>query len=92
MFNISLENPEVKEILEEIAQVASELSSSRCISLYHINMIVPAFIFWVCYCDQRKNKKHGGFPHFSVEVLKQRYLECECPIERTHWHLSLIHI
>ncbi len=33
MFNISLENPEVKEILEEIAQVASELSSSRCISL-----------------------------------------------------------
>ncbi len=50
-------------------------------------MIVLAFIFWMCYCDQMKNKKHGVSPHFSVEVLKQRYLECECPIERTHWHI-----
>ena len=22
-----------------------------------------------------------------MEVLKQRYLECECPWERTHWHI-----
>ena len=50
-------------------------------------MIVLSFIFWMCYCDQMKNKKHGVSPHFSVEVLKQRYLECECPIERTHWHI-----
>ena len=34
-----------------------------------------------------KKKKHEVFPHFSVEVLKQRYLECECPRERTHWHI-----
>ncbi len=33
MFSIPLENPEVKEILEDIAQVAGELSSSRCVSL-----------------------------------------------------------
>ena len=34
-----------------------------------------------------KEKKRRVFPHFSVEVLKQRYLECECPRERTHWHI-----
>ena len=34
-----------------------------------------------------KKKKHQVFPHFSVEVLEQRYLECECPRERTHWHI-----
>ena len=34
-----------------------------------------------------KKKKHEVSPHFSVEVLKQRYLECECPRERTHWHI-----
>ena len=34
-----------------------------------------------------KEKKRWVFPHFSVEVLKQRYLECECPRERTHWHI-----
>ena len=34
-----------------------------------------------------KKKKHEVFPHFSVEVLKQRYLDCECPRERTHWHI-----
>ncbi len=33
MFNISLENPEVKEILEDIAQVADELLSSPCVPL-----------------------------------------------------------
>ena len=33
MFSIPLENPKVKEILEDIAQVAGELSSSRCVSL-----------------------------------------------------------
>ncbi len=34
-----------------------------------------------------KKKKHEVFPHFSVEVLRERYLECECPRERTHWHI-----
>ncbi|MDE0480999.1 MAG: winged helix-turn-helix domain-containing protein [Candidatus Poribacteria bacterium] len=34
-----------------------------------------------------KKKKHEVFPHFSVEVLRQKYLECECPRERTHWHI-----
>lgn len=33
MFNISLENPEVKEILEDIAQMADELLSSPCVPL-----------------------------------------------------------
>ena len=33
MFSIPLENPEVKEILEDIAQVAGELLSSPCVSL-----------------------------------------------------------
>ena len=33
MFSIPLENPEVKEILEDIAQVVGELSSSPCVSL-----------------------------------------------------------
>lgn len=50
-------------------------------------MIVLAFIFWICYCEQMKKKKHEVSSHFSVEVLKQRYLECECPLERTHWHI-----
>ncbi|MDE0085371.1 MAG: hypothetical protein OXU23_06640 [Candidatus Poribacteria bacterium] len=34
-----------------------------------------------------KKKKHEVFPHFSVEVLREKYLECECPRERTHWHI-----
>ena len=34
-----------------------------------------------------KKQKHEVFPHFSVEVVKQRYLECECLRERTHWHI-----
>ena len=34
-----------------------------------------------------KKQKHEVFPHFSVEVLRERYLECECPRERTHWHI-----
>lgn len=34
-----------------------------------------------------KKKKHDVFPHFSVQVLRQKYLECECPCERTHWHI-----
>ena len=33
-----------------------------------------------------KNTKHGVSPHFSIEALKQRYLECECPRERMRWH------
>ena len=34
-----------------------------------------------------KNKKHEVSPHFCVEVLKERYLGCECRRERTHWHI-----
>ncbi len=34
-----------------------------------------------------KKKKHEVLPHFSVEVLRQRYLECKCTRERTHWHI-----
>ena len=33
-----------------------------------------------------KNTKHRVSPHFSIEALKQRYLECECPRERMRWH------
>ena len=33
-----------------------------------------------------KNTKRGVSPHFSIEALKQRYLECECPRERMRWH------
>ena len=55
--------------------------------LYQINDIGLVYIFQICYCSWMKHKKHQVFPHFSVEVLKQRYLECECPCERTHWHI-----
>lgn len=34
-----------------------------------------------------KKLKHTVFPHFSVEVLKQKYLDCECPFEKTRWHI-----
>ncbi len=56
--------------------------------LYHINVIFLVYIFFlICYCEEMKKKKHEIFPHFSVEVLRQKYLECECPRERTHWHI-----
>ena len=56
-------------------------------ALYQINDIILVYIFQICYCSWMKHIKHQIFPHFSVEVLKQRYLECECPCERTHWHI-----
>ena len=34
-----------------------------------------------------KNTKHRVSHHFPIEVLKQRYLDCQCPRERTHWHI-----
>ena len=34
-----------------------------------------------------KKTKHEVFPHFPIEVVKQRYLGCQCPRERTHWHI-----
>ena len=34
-----------------------------------------------------KKLKHSVVPNFSVEVLKQKYLECECPGEKTRWHI-----
>ena len=52
--------------------------------LYRINAKILVNIFLICYSEQMKKKKHQVFPHFSVEVLKQRYRECECPRERTH--------
>ena len=34
-----------------------------------------------------KNTKHRVSLHFPIAVLKQRYLDCQCPRERTHWHI-----
>ncbi|MDE0089587.1 MAG: winged helix-turn-helix domain-containing protein [Candidatus Poribacteria bacterium] len=34
-----------------------------------------------------KKKKHQVIPHFLVKVLRQKYLECKCSRERTHWHI-----
>ena len=34
-----------------------------------------------------KKTKHEVLPHFPIEVVKQRYLGCQCPRERTHWHI-----
>ena len=34
-----------------------------------------------------KNIRHQVAPHFSVEALKQKYLNCQPPRERTHWHI-----
>ena len=34
-----------------------------------------------------KNIRHQVVPHFSVEALKQKYLNCHCPRERPHWHI-----
>ena len=34
-----------------------------------------------------KNIRHQVVPHFSVEALKQKYLNCDHPRERTHWHI-----
>ena len=57
-----------------------------CIILYQINEIILVLFFLICYSKHMKNTKHGVSPHFSIEALKQRYLECECPRERMRWH------
>ena len=57
-----------------------------CIILYQINRIILVLFFFICYSKHMKNTKHGVSPHFSIEALKQRYLECECPRERMRWH------
>ena len=36
---------------------------------------------------KNNNTKQRVFPHFPTEVLRQRYLECKCSRERTHWHI-----
>ena len=54
--------------------------------LYQINVIVLELFFTICYHAPMKNSNQVD-PHFSVEKLKDRYLNCEHPKERTHWHI-----
>ena len=56
------------------------------LTLYQINGIRIVLFFLICYTKHMKNTKHGVSPHFSIEALKQRYMECECPRERMRWH------
>ncbi len=58
-----------------------------CICTYFLHDLNNREKSQICYCEQMKKQKHEVFPHFSVEVLRERYLECECPRERTHWHI-----
>ncbi len=67
-------------------QAVGLLTGHSSAVLYQINVIVLELFFTICYHAPMKNSNQVD-PHFSVEKLKDRYLNCEHPKERTHWHI-----